>query len=93
MRVNDLYTRYYDGYTSRPNQTIEPQPPKEEICETNASEENEAVSEVASRKPKLPFNMETDDLILIAVLLLIASEGSDDFILPVILGYLLISNT
>lgn len=88
-----MYTRYYDGYTDTKSQVKEL--PKEEniACEIAVSDETPPETDVASFLPKLPFNMDADDLILIAVLFLIASESCDDFILPIILGYLLISNT
>ncbi len=87
-----MYTRYYDGYTDTKPQ-IKEIPSEENIpCEIADSDENVPKTEVASFLPKLPFNMDADDLILIAVLFLIASESCDDFILPIILGYLLISN-
>ncbi len=94
-----MYTRYYDGYTDRncPVKTVpkeEVQPPCEET-ELKVSEEAcESSQHVTSALPfSLPFNLQSDDLILLAVLFLIASESNDDFILPLILGYLLISNT
>ena len=93
MRVSNLYTRYYDGYTSHHAHDAEIPKPQESPCETEAPEKSEIAGEIASCKTKLPFNLDTDEIILIAVLFLIASEGSDDFILPLILGYLLISNT
>ncbi len=93
MRVNDLYTRYYDGYTDIKPQARELPIEEEAPCEIANADENAPKSEVASFLPKLPFNMDADDLILIAVLFLIASESNDDFILPIILGYLIISNT
>jgi len=94
-----MYTRYYDGYTQRntpnpPKEVKENPPPEENIVEIEPALVSEPQSEVASVLPfKLPGNLKTDDLILLAVLFLIASESNDDFILPLILGYLLISNT
>ena len=93
MRVNDLYTRYYDGYTNCRTPDTESTKTQETPCEVESPQKIEPAIETASCKPKLPFNLDTDEIILIAVLLIIASEGSDDFILPLILGYLLISNT
>ena len=93
MRVNNLYTRYYDGYANCRIHNADTPKPQESPCETAVSEENEIACEVASCKPKLPFGLDTDEIILIAVLLIVASEGSDDIILPLILGYLLISQT
>ena len=89
-----MYTRYYDGYTQRANEKCPAceAPAEAETVEIVPTEEK-SESSVASVGAKLPFNMKTDDLILIAVLLLVASEASDDWLLPVILGYLLISNT
>ena len=93
MRVSNLYTRYYDGYTSCRTSDTETNKPQEIPCEETACEKSEPAGEIASCKTKLPFNLDTDEIILIAVLLIVASEGSDDIILPLILGYLLISKT
>lgn len=94
-----MYTRYYDGYTTRNAQPVQTAQaaPEPEVIQEEAPVSNEeaktADTAVAALPINLPFNMKTDDLILIAVLFLIASESSDEFILPLILGYLLISNT
>lgn len=94
-----MYTRYYDGYAQRNVQNTAPEiveaPPEEETAiEIEPTEEKEPQAEVASALPfRLPGNLNKDDLILLAVLFLIVSESGDDFILPLILGYLLISNT
>ncbi len=103
-----MYTRYYDGYGQRnmPRNTAEAPtlPSEENIKEASQNSENteihtaeapqeQAAAEVASIVPfKLPGNMKTDDLILLAVLFLILSDSGDDIILPLILGYLFISN-
>ena len=91
-----MYTRYYDGYMQKPKENIDTTP--NSCCEENTAiiptqEKCEETSTVAAVGKGLPFNMKTDDLILIAVLILVATESSDDWLLPVILGYLLISNT
>ncbi len=89
-----MYTRYYDGYTRRNDIAVTDTAPKE----TN-EEKKEIVSveepemQVASALPfGLPAGLKADDIILIAVLFLVASESGDDFILPLILGYLLLTN-
>ncbi len=94
-----MYTRYYDGYTDR-NCAVKTAPKEEqqvlpEAEEIKVSEESAVTSqhETSSLPFSLPFNLQSDELILLAVLFLIASESNDDFILPLILGYLLISNT
>ena len=74
---------------------------QEEICQNPESSEihtaeaapEQNAAEVASVLPfKLPGNMKNDDLILLAVLFLILSDSNDDIILPLILGFLFISN-
>ena len=93
MRVSNLYTRYYDGYANCRVHDTEDAKTRENPCEIEAPPNSEPAGEIASSKPRLPFNLDIDEIILIAVLLIVASEGSDDIILPLILGYLLISNT
>ena len=89
-----MYTRYYDGYTRRNNIAVTDTAPietNEEQNEIASAEEPEV--QIASALPfGLPMGLKTDDIILIAVLFLVASESGDDFILPLILGYLLLSN-
>lgn len=89
-----MYTRYYDGYTQRAKESCvsKDAPEEAETVEIIPTQEK-SESSVASVGSSLPFNLKSDDLILIAVLLLVASEGSDDWLLPVILGYLIISNS
>lgn len=67
-------------------------PESKEIRTAGAPAEQNA-AEVASVLPfNLPGNMKTDDLILLAVLFLILSDSNDEIILPLILGFLFISN-
>ena len=89
-----MYTRYYDGYTRR-NDIAVTDNAKEDTHEVQNEIANieEPESAVAAALPfGLPLGLKTDDIILIAVLFLVASESGDDFILPLILGYLLLSN-
>lgn len=72
-----------EGGSSEPEEIKKPQEAAVQLADT---------TEVASL---LPFkggigDMKLDDLLLIAVLLLIVSESKDDFIMPLILGYLLL---
>ncbi len=86
-----MYTRYYDGYTERNTSNIQQIKEEKEENIVAEVEPKEEESQVASLPVNLPFNMQADDLILIAVLFLIASESKDEFILPLILGYLLLN--
>ena len=97
-----MYTRYYDGYARQPDraykeQSALPSESEPKAAPTTLESENEDISSsgegisVASSPLRLPFGIDAEDLILIAVLLLVVAEASDDdFILPLILGYLLL---
>lgn len=88
-----MYTRYYDGYTSRSTPVCDKEEPTETVSVADTIPDKGHGTEIASFKNSfLPFDLDTDDIILIAVLFLVASESGDDFILPLILGYLLLGN-
>ena len=88
-----MYTRYYDGYTRRNVPESGNTEANETINTADVPVLQEPKAEIASLKNSfLPFDLSTDDIILIAVLFLVASESGDDFILPLILGYLLLGN-
>ncbi len=96
MRGNSMYTRYYDTYPSSNSNAIQNENhdmPKKEDDQSIApcSEVSEPKSQIASL---LPFGnlggFKTDDILLIAVLLLILSDCKDDNIMPIILGYILL---
>ena len=80
-----MYTRYYDTY---PSQSENKDTPKE------------ATQEIAQNEPQiktasiLPFGnsggFKSDDILLVAILLLILNECKDDNIMPIILGYILL---
>lgn len=91
-----MYTRYYDGYSSQmPRPVPAPQEAQDECVKTqeietdsNASDE---VIETKSFSPTKAFgNFKSDDLLLIALIFLIATESADDFLMPLILGALLL---
>lgn len=97
MKGNNMYTRYYDTYPSSNGNTSQNENhdiPKNEDNQSIApcAEENEPKSQIASL---LPFGnlggFKTDDILLIAVLLLILTDCKDDNIMPIILGYILLS--
>ena len=85
-----MYTRYYDSYPSAIDEKTEseniPQSPPQE----NPSLENTHVSEIASSQKKLFGSHDFEDLLLIALLFITVTESKDDFILPLILGAILL---
>ncbi len=90
MRENNMYTRYYDSYpTQMPEVTAEPVA-EEENTDIAEVPEDEA-GEIASLTPARGFGgLKTDDILLIGLIFIMLSEGSDDFIMPLILGALLL---
>ncbi len=90
-----MYTRYYDQYPAQ--NKIQKEVPKEtalaevkeEICE-EAVKNDEIKTASVLPGGLLGGGFNTEDILLVALLFLIATEGSDDFIMPLILGALLI---
>ena len=93
-----MYTRYYDSYPANVPHSSDCEANNEagkctrEINEESSSiSANETHTEIASILPGGLFgNMKSDDILLIALLFIVASESKDDFIMPLILGALLL---
>lgn len=90
-----MYTRYYDQYPNK--NSVQKEVPKEiSLAEVNEEACEETVKDdeikTASILPGglLGGGFNTEDILLIALLFLIATDNSDDFIMPLILGALLI---
>lgn len=85
-----MYTRYYDSYPA----TIEPKNENENTKQSLSTEkpptENTSVAEIASTQKKLFGNLDFEDLLLIALLFITVTESKDEFILPLILGAILL---
>ena len=94
MKGNSMYKRYYDGYPAQyqniPSaETDQPETkPSEEPCEKKEENTESQTASLLPFKSKGGFN--SDDFIIVALILLIVSQNSDDFTLPLILGALLI---
>lgn len=90
MKVNSMYTRYYDSYPTETEPKIETEntitPPPAE----NSSGKNISVAKIAPVGKNLFGNLSSEDLLLIALLFITVTESGDDFILPLILGALLL---
>lgn len=90
-----MYTRYYDNYEERARKnTVESE--MAETQQTEVSPDNEIQSGDEIAVAGSPFGIlsgiKTDDIILIGLLILVLSDGCDDYLLPIILGFLLINN-
>ncbi len=91
-----MYTRYYDGYSSQmPRPAPAPQEMQDESVKTQEVQtDSDCADEVTETKSFSPIkafgNFKSDDLLLIALIFLIATESSDDFLMPLILGALLL---
>lgn len=98
-----MYMRYYDSYpalSGRTHPKKEPPAPKEPVAvvkndlpeeiEITDEVKKEFPAEIASRRGLLQ-SIQADDIILIGLLILLLSE-SDDIIMPLIIGYLLLGD-
>jgi len=86
-----MYTRYYDGYPRETPKIETANRHEESTTEIATDTASEGQSEIASVIPKGIFgNMKADDILLIALLFIVSMESSDDFIMPLILGALLL---
>lgn len=88
-----MYTRYYDSYP-----TVKPQEeaPKAEVPEVLPSADKgdtpKANPTLASCKSSNIFgSFKTEDILLIALLFITASDKEDNFLMPLILGALLLA--
>lgn len=88
-----MYTRYYDSYP-----TVKPQEeaPKAEVSEVlpsaDKTENHDASPTLASCKSSNIFgSFKTEDILLIALLFITASDKEDNFLMPLILGALLLA--
>ena len=85
-----MYTRYYDSYPA----AIEQKDKNANIGQSDPAEkppmENTSVAEIASTQKKLFGNLDFEDLLLIALLFITVTESKDEFILPLILGAILL---
>ena len=87
-----MYTRYYDSY---PTVTKNEEPCEKE--RTKPLPEGE-IADKCNDKPALSSckssgmlkNLKSDDILLIALLFITASDNDDNFLMPLILGALLI---
>ncbi len=88
-----MYTRYYDTYPAAPVTTGEEKPSEspEPTTENKENMPSEPVANLESaRMPRLFGGMKSDDILLIALLLITISDSNDDFLMPLILGALLL---
>ena len=90
-----MYTRYYDSYPANvPHASDNEANSEADKCineESSTINSAEAPAEIASVLPSGLFgNMKSDDILLIALLFIVATESRDDFIMPLILGALLL---
>ena len=88
-----MYTRYYDSY---PTVTPQEEAPKAEVPEVIPSAENSDTNNanptLASCKSSNIFGgFKTEDILLIALLFITASDKEDNFLMPLILGALLLA--
>lgn len=96
MKGNKMYTRYYDGYSSHMPKQVSPPVKAEEAEEKNdekqitAHVDEEPIETKAFSPVKGLGSFKSDDILLIALLFLIATESADDFLMPLILGALLL---
>ena len=96
-----MYTRYYDGYgrqnpTSVGRQDAIEKEEQNEISLAPVENVDSGVaddkSSVAGLSARLPFGLDIEDLLLIAVLLLVLGDAEDnDYFLPIVLGFLLLT--
>ncbi len=87
-----MYTRYYDNYEQRAKKP-QPETDTHEKEPEEITQEAPASGEIAVAGSPLGIlsGLKTDDIILIGLLILVLSDGCDDYLLPVILGFLLIN--
>ena len=87
-----MYTRFYDNYEERARKT-QPEADTHEKEADESTQETPASGEIAVAGSPLGIlsGLKTDDIILIGLLILVLSDGCDDYLLPIILGFLLIN--
>ena len=87
-----MYTRYYDSYPTvtkneepceREETKCLPEPDKKDTC-------NNKTPMDSCRSSGILKNLKSDDILLIALLFITASDNDDNFLMPLILGALLI---
>ena len=85
-----MYTRYYDSYPVETEQKAETETgPKNPPVECSPVESTPS-TQIASVPKKLLGGFDYEDILLIALLFITVTESKDDFILPLILGALLL---
>lgn len=88
-----MYTRYYDNYEERARKpcvdnTHEEVTPEEASVPLSECDNGIAV---ASSPFGILSGLKTDDIVLIGLLLLVLGDGCDDYLLPIILGFLILN--
>lgn len=85
-----MYTRYYDGYPAKIQHNDEKQEHNEVTVAQTSDEKNISDTKIASVSPGRFGKLNSEDILLVALLMITITESKDDFILPLILGALLL---
>jgi len=91
-----MYTRYYDSYPAKIPDKSEPAQKESKEALAVQSEETaphttkDEISTASVLPNKIFGNLNIDDVLLIALIFITASDASDDFLMPLILGALLL---
>ena len=86
-----MYTRYYDSYPVAPPADTSPAddvPSDASTC--NNGEEEVAPTLASCKSPGIFGNIKTEDILLIALLFITASDSDDNLLMPFILVALLL---
>ncbi len=89
-----MYTRYYDSYPAVTND-VPPAPPAEAPASVQDIPLEEVTDEPVAKPastglPRLFGGLKTEDILLIALLFITTTDLNDDFLMPLILGALLL---
>lgn len=85
-----MYTRYYDGYPAQIQTESEKDDIKQPAQEEAVKCDDTPPVKVSSVAQNRFGGLKSEDVLLVALLMITITESKDDFILPLILGALLL---